>query len=473
MTLTADSNHDTNAEGTGIGFKLGKVREGFRAGTLRAVSDRRTQLTQLRRFLVEEEPAIIEALRVDLGKSPTEAYVTEIGFAINEIDHMLSNIQKWTSARKVSIPLHQRPGSGRVVPEPLGTVLIIAPWNYPLQLLLAPLVPAIAAGNTAVLKPSEVAPATADLIDRLLGNYLDGRVVQVVTGDVDETTELLAEPWDHIFYTGNGTVGKIVMRAAAEHLTPVTLELGGKSPAIVTNSADVAVSARRIAWGKCINAGQTCVAPDYVLVAETIAEQFVTALGTAITEFYGDDVAASGDYGRIVSERHFDRLSALLDRGGFDETAIGGTADRSGKFFPPTVLTGVDPDSAVMSEEIFGPILPVLTYRDLGEAIEFVNARPKPLALYVFAGNDREANRVVSHTSSGGVTINHTLLHLAIPDFPFGGVGPSGMGSYHGEAGFNVFSHLKPVLRRGTKPDPKIAYPPYTDFKQKIIRKML
>ena len=453
--------------------KIAKVREGFRAGTLRDVNDRVTQLRQLKRFLIEEEPAIIEALRSDLGKSAIEAYTTEIGFTINEVDHMLKNIEKWTSPRKVSLPIHQRPGSGRIVPEPLGTVLIISPWNYPLQLLLAPLVPAIAAGNTAVLKPSEIAPATADLIDRLLGNYLDGRVVQVVTGGADETTELLAEPWDHIFYTGNGTVGKIVMRAAAEHLTPVTLELGGKSPAIVTNSADVAISARRIAWGKCINAGQTCVAPDYVLVADAIAEQFVTALGSAITEFYGDDVAASGDYGRIVSERHFDRLNSLLDRGGYAETAIGGAADRSTKFFPPTVLTGVDPKSAVMSEEIFGPILPVLTYRDLGEAIEFVNARPKPLALYVFAGNDRDANRVVAHTSSGGVTINHTLLHLAIPDFPFGGVGPSGMGSYHGEAGFTLFSHLKPVLRRGTKPDPKIAYPPYTDFKQKIIRKML
>jgi aldehyde dehydrogenase (NAD+) len=468
MTITVETTSSND-----IPAKLAKVREGFRAGTLRDVNDRVTQLRQLKRFLIEEEPAIVEALRADLGKSAIEAYTTEIGFTINEVDHMLKNIEKWTSPRKVGLPIHQRPGSGRIVPEPLGTVLIISPWNYPLQLLLAPLVPAIAAGNTAVLKPSEIAPATAALVEQRLLNYLDSRVVQVVTGGVDETTELLAEPWDHIFYTGNGTVGKIVMRAAAEHLTPVTLELGGKSPAIVTTSADVAVSARRIAWGKCINAGQTCVAPDYVLVAEAIADEFLADLGAAITEFYGDDVAASADYGRIVSERHFDRLSSLLDRGGYDEMVIGGAADRSTKFFPPTVLTGVDPDSALMSEEIFGPILPVLTYRDLGEAIDFVNARPKPLALYVFAGNDRDANRVVSHTSSGGVTINHTLLHLAIPDFPFGGVGPSGMGSYHGEAGFNVFSHLKPVLRRGTKPDPKIAYPPYTDFKQKVIRKML
>jgi aldehyde dehydrogenase (NAD+) len=456
-----------------IPAKIGKVREGLRSGLLRDVNDRVTQLRQLRRFVVEQEPAILEALAADLGKCPTEAYATEIGFVINEIDHTLDRIEKWTQPRKVSLPIHQRPGSGRVVPEPLGTVLIIAPWNYPLQLLLAPLVPAIAAGNAVILKPSEIAPATSALVDSLLLDYLDSRIVQVVVGGVEETTALLAEPFDHIFYTGNGTVGKIVMRAAAEHLTPVTLELGGKSPAIVTASADITVSARRIAWGKCVNAGQTCVAPDYVLVADAVADQFVQQLGAAIVEFYGENVADSPDYGRIVSSRHFDRLSGLLEAGGFDDIAHGGQPDRDTLFFPPTVLTGVDRSAAVMTEEIFGPILPVLTYSDLGEAIDFVNGRDKPLALYVFAGNDRESNRVVAHTSSGGVTVNHTLLHFAVPDFPFGGVGASGIGSYHGEFGFNVFSHLKPVLRRGTKPDPKVAYPPYTPIKQKLIRKLL
>jgi len=453
--------------------KLSKVREGFRAGTLRDVNDRVTQLRQLRRFVVEEQVALTEALTRDLGKPAIEAYIAEIGFVLNEIDHTLKHIERWTRPRKVGLPIHQRPGSGRIVPEPLGTVLIIAPWNYPAQLLLAPLIAAIAAGNTAILKPSEIAPATAAVIDERLPNYLDGNVVQVVTGGVEETTELLAERWDHIFYTGNGTVGKIVMRAAAEHLTPVTLELGGKSPAIVTSTADVVVSARRIAWGKCTNAGQTCVAPDYVLVHESVADRFVTELGTAIKEFYGDDIGSSPDYGRIVSERHFDRLQALLDGGGYGDVAVGGRPNRDSLCFPPTVLTDVAADSPVMSEEIFGPILPVLTYTDLKEAIEFVNARPKPLALYVFGEDDHDINRVLAHTSSGGVTVNHVLLHLAVPDFPFGGVGPSGMGSYHGEAGFNVFSHLKPVLRRGTKPDPKIAYPPYTDFKQKLIRKLL
>ncbi len=453
--------------------KLGKVRAGFAAGVLTEVADRSAQLRQLRRFLVEEEAAITEALRSDLGKSPIEAYTTEIGFVINEIDNTLSNIGKWTRPRRVGIPLHQRPGSGRIIPEPLGTVLIIAPWNYPLQLLLAPLVPAIAAGNTAILKPSEIAPATARLVDERLLTYLDDRIVQVVTGGVPETTDLLAERFDHIFYTGNGTVGKIVMRAAAEHLTPVTLELGGKSPAIVTESADIDVSARRIAWGKCINAGQTCVAPDYVLVAESVADRFIEQLAVAIGEFYGADVAASPDYGRIVSARHFDRLEELLDAGGYANVAVGGTPDRDALYFPPTVLAGVSSDAAVMHEEIFGPILPVLTYATLDEAIGVVIDRDKPLALYVFAGDDSDVDRVIARTSSGGVTVNHTLLHLAVPDFPFGGVGPSGMGSYHGQAGFDVFSHLKPVLRRGTKPDPKLAYPPYTDFKQKVIRKLL
>lgn len=453
--------------------QIEKVRGGFTSGLLRDVNDRVTQLRQLKRFLIEDEAAIEEALHADLGNSPTEAYVTEIGFVINEVDHMLSNIEKWTRPRKVSLPLHQRPGSARVVPEPLGTVLIISPWNYPVHLLLAPLVPAIAAGNTAVLKPSEIAPATAALIESRLLNYLDSRVVQVVNGGVEETTTLLAEPWDHIFYTGNGTVGKIVMRAAAEHLTPVTLELGGKSPAIVTRTADITVSARRIAWGKTVNAGQTCVAPDYVLVHESVTDRLVTALGTAFTKFYGADASSSPDYSRIVSERHFDRLTALLESGGYDDVVIGGTPDRATKFFPPTVVTGVETDSALMTEEIFGPILPILPYSNLADAIDFVNARPKPLALYVFAGDDDDANRVISRTSSGGVTVNHCLLHLAVPDFPFGGVGPSGMGSYHGEAGFNVFTHLKPVLRRGTIPDSKIAYPPYSDLEQMLLRKLL
>ncbi len=456
-----------------IADQIERVREGFRTGVVRRRAGRVTQLEQLRRFLVEQESALATALRTDLGKSPVEAYTTEIGYVKGEIDHALDRLEEWSAPRRVGLPIHLRPGSARIVPEPLGTVLIIAPWNYPLHLLLAPLVPALAAGNTAILKPSEVAPATATAVAQLLPRYLDDSVVQVVTGGVPETTALLAESFDHIFYTGNGAVGKIVMRAAAEHLTPVTLELGGKSPAIVTSSADLDVSARRIAWGKCVNAGQTCVAPDYVLVPERSLDRFVTSFADTVNTFYGDDPATSDDYGRIVSIRHFDRLAALLDAGGFERIAHGGRLDRETRYVEPTVLTGVDVESAVMTDEIFGPILPVLPYRDLDDAVDFVNGRPRPLALYVFARDVQQSDHVIRSTTSGGAVVNHTLLHLAVPDFPFGGVGASGLGSYHGQFGFDRFSHLKPVLHRSTKPDPKIAYPPYTRLKEWVLRKAL
>jgi aldehyde dehydrogenase (NAD+) len=456
-----------------IGPAVGRVREGYRDGVVRAVVDRETQLRQLGRLLVEEEVALAEALDADLGKSPIEAYSTEIGFTLNELDHALDHVRSWVQPRKVRLPLHLRPGAGRIVQEPLGTVLIIAPWNYPVQLLLGPLIPALAAGNTAVVKPSEVAPATAAALARLIPRYLDERAVQVVTGGVQETTELLAHQFDHIFYTGNGTVGRVVMEAASRHLTPITLELGGKSPVIVTDSADVAVSARRIAWGKFVNAGQTCVAPDYVLVQESIHDAFVAELATSVKSFFGDEPASSRDYGRIVNARHHARLIELLDRGGYDTVAVGGARDADSRYLAPTVLTGVKPDAPVMDDEIFGPILPVLTYEQLDEAIAFVNDRPKPLALYVFGSKAASVDRVVERTSAGGVTVNHTLLHVSVHDLPFGGVGASGMGAYHGKAGFEIFSHAKPVLQRSTKPDSSLAYPPYTPFKQRVLRKLL
>lgn len=448
------------------------ARRAQQSGALHAIDDRKCQLRQLRRFLVEEEEAIVDALHSDLGKSAIEAYVTEIGFTIGEIDHTLDNLEKWTKTDRVWIPLHFRPGKARIVQQPLGTVLIIAPWNYPLQLVLAPLIPAIAAGNTAVLKPSEVAPATASLIEDMLPRYVDPAIVKVVTGGVPETTALLEQRFDHVFYTGNGTVGRVVMKAAAEHLTPVTLELGGKSPAIVTSSADVEVSARRIAWGKFVNAGQTCVAPDYVLADTRVVDELVNGLRAAVSGFFGDDPATSDDYGRIVDERHHGRLTELLDAGGFDEIAVGGDSDRANRYLAPTVLTGVKPDAKVMEDEIFGPILPVLTYDSLDDAIDYVNDHPTPLAMYVFSGRSSTVDGIVDRTSAGGVTVNHTLLHLAVNDLPFGGVGASGMGAYHGEAGFRIFSHAKPVLHRGTTPDPSLAYPPYTGLKQKIMRKL-
>ena len=449
------------------------VRKGFAAGAIAGIEARRTQLEHLRAMLEDHEADFAAALHQDLGKSAIEARVTEIGFLLNEIDHTLGRLERWLRPARVRLPLALLPGSAQVRPEPLGTVLVIAPWNYPVQLTLAPLIPALAAGNTVVLKPSEVAPATSAALARFVGEYLDPNVVQVVEGGVAETTELLAEPWDHVFYTGNGTVGRVVLRAAAEHLTPVTLELGGKSPAIVTASADLTVASRRIAWGKFTNAGQTCIAPDYVLVHESIADRLAAALVDAIRKLYGSNPRQSPDYGRIVNARHVARLQALLDAGGYADVATGGTVDASARYVAPTVLTGVQPDAAVMAEEIFGPILPVLTYAgDVGAAIEFVNARPKPLALYVFASDRREAEAVVASTSAGGVTVNHTLMHVAVPDLPFGGVGPSGMGAYHGKAGFDLFTHRKPVLRKPTRPDPKIAYPPYSGWKQRVLRKL-
>jgi len=453
-----------------ITARIESVRKGFESGVLHSITDRKAQLEALRTMLVDHEGTLTDALYDDLGKSAIEAYTTEIGFTISEIDHALKHVAGWAKPRRVSLPLHLRPGSARIHPEPVGTVLIIAPWNYPLQLVLAPLVAAMAAGNTAVVKPSEIAPATAEALERLIPEYVDQSAVQVVNGAVPETTALLAARWDHIFYTGNGTVGRIVMEAASKHLTPVTLELGGKSPAIVTSHANLAVAGRRIAWGKWTNAGQTCVAPDYVLVDRTVASRFISEMSTAVTAFYGSDPFASPDYGRMVSDHHFERVTGLL--AGAGTVTHGGSHDAATRYIAPTVITDVDADAPIMREEIFGPLLPVLTYETLDEAIVFVNARDKPLALYAFTDDDAEADRLVQATSAGGVTINHTLLHLAVPEFPFGGVGASGMGAYHGQYGFDEFSHLKPVLNRRSSPDPRLAYPPYTGWKAKLLKKL-
>jgi len=449
------------------------LHEGFRCGVLRDNEQRAAQLKRLRTMFVEQEDRLIDALVADVGKPRIEAYTTEIAFTINEIDHTLKHLDAWTEPGKVKVPLTFRPGNAHLHPEPLGTVCIIAPWNYPVQLLFAPLVPALAAGNTAVLKPSEVTPTVAALIEELVPLYFDASTVAVVTGAIDETTALLEQRFDHIFYTGNGRVGRVVMRAAAEHLTPVTLELGGKSPAIVAADANLAVAAKRIAWAKFLNAGQTCVAPDYILAEEGIEDELTSAIADAVTTFYGADPSQSPDYARIVDERHHDRLMRLLDAGGYEATVIGGTGDRDLRYLAPTVLAGVKPDAAVMDDEIFGPILPVISVGDIDEAIRFVNDREKPLALYAFSQSHDVLDHVVANTSAGGVTLNHAMLHLAVPDLPFGGVGASGMGVYHGKSGFDTFTHYKPVLDKPTRPDPALMYPPYTNTKKKILRKFL
>jgi aldehyde dehydrogenase (NAD+) len=452
---------------------VGRVRDGADGGLLEGVDARITQLRQLKRLLEENDERINGALTADLGKSPIESFTTETSFVVGEVEHAIEHVGKWMEPTRVHVPLTLRPGTARVIRQPLGVVLVIAAWNYPIHLTFAPLVGALAAGNTAVLKPSETAPATSSVIAELVPRYLDERVVQVVEGGVPETTALLAEQFDHILYTGGGSVAKIVMHAAAEHLTPVTLELGGKSPAIVAADADIDVAARRITWGRFTNAGQTCVAPDYVLVARAVEDRFLGAVLRSVHDFYGENPKVSSDYGRIVNDRHFDRLTRLVEAGGYEAVVTGGSGDRGSRYFAPTVLAGVSPDAAVMGEEIFGPILPVVAVDNVDEAVSFVNSRPHPLALYVFTDDAPTAERIIERTRSGGVSINHTMVHLGVPDLPFGGVGASGIGAYHGEAGFDRFSHRRAVLSKATKPDPSVAYPPYKRWKEAIIRRVL
>jgi len=444
------------------------LRKHFESGRTRPLEWRRAQLERLEACVRECGDELVAALAADLRKPELEARAADVSGVISEARMARRRLDAWTRPQKVRTPMALRPGRSWIVREPLGVVLVIAPWNYPVQLTLVPLVGALAAGNCAVLKPSEITAHTSAVLAKRLPEYLDPDAVAVVEGGVPETTALLAERFDHIFYTGGGRVARIVMEAAAKHLTPVTLELGGKSPAVVDRDVDVATTARRIAWGKFLNAGQTCIAPDYVLVQESREQELLDALGETIREFYGDDPHASPDLARVANDAHFQRLAALLGDG---EVVVGGESDAADRYVAPTVLRKVSPDAPVMAEEIFGPILPVLTYRDTDEAIAFVNQRPKPLALYVFTNDEAVEREVVSRTSSGGVCINAALWHIANPDIPFGGVGPSGMGAYHGRATFETMSHHKGVLKRSFRLDPKIAYPPYTRLKRALLRR--
>ncbi|MFM9443152.1 aldehyde dehydrogenase family protein [Streptomyces acidiscabies] len=421
-----------------------RLRTTFRTGRTKPVEWRTAQLRRLRDLLTEKGADLAAALHADLGKSDAESQRTEIGFTVREIDHTLDHLDAWLTPEPAPVPEHLgSDATARTQYDPLGVVLVIAPWNYPAQLLLTPLVGALAAGNAVVVKPSELAPATSAALARLLPAYLDTDAVAVVEGGIPETTALLAEKFDHIFYTGNGAVGRIVLRAAAEHLTPVTLELGGKSPAFVDSTADLKAVAGRLARGKFLNAGQTCVAPDYVLTDPRTAAALEPLLASAVETTYGADPQQSGEYGRIVNERHFDRLTGLLDSG---RTVVGGVHDRADKYIAPTVLADVDPASPVMGEEIFGPILPIVTVADLDEALAFINDRDKPLALYVFSESAETRDRIAAETSSGAVGYGLPLAHLTVSDLPFGGVGESGMGNYHGRYSIETFSHRKAIL---------------------------
>lgn len=450
---------------------VARLRAAFAAGRTKPVSWRRAQLRALRQLLTEERATLEKALKTDLGKPPVEAHTTEIGFVVTEIDHTLKHLSSWLRPQRVPVPMALAPARARRVREPLGTVLIVSPWNYPVNLALSPLVGAIAAGNAAVIKPSELSPATSGALADLIPRYLDSEAVAVVEGGVTESTALLEERFDHIFYTGNSAVARIVMAAAVKHLTPLTLELGGKSPAVVEPGVDLATTARRLAWGKYTNAGQTCVAPDYVLAIGDTAEELQKELAAAITEMFGSDPARSPDYGRIINERHFDRLSALLRSG---EVVAGGRTNREDLYIAPTVLGNVAPDTPVMAEEIFGPILPVVRVPDLDAAIRFVNERDKPLALYGFTNSDVTKRRLTTETSSGGLGFGLPIAHLAVPGLPFGGVGESGMGAYHSAASIDTFSHTKSVLDKSLLMDTmRVAYAPISQVKERILRTML
>lgn len=442
----------------------------FQKGETRQLDFRKAQLKRLKLAIEARETLILEALQKDLGKSSFEGYASESGIVLEEIKHALKWLPRWMSERSVPVPLAQFPAYASITPEPFGNVLIIAPYNYPFHLAIAPLVAAIAAGNTAIIKPSELVPHTSAIIRDLIGQTFAEEYIAVVEGGRATNTSLLKQRFDMIFFTGGTAVGKIVMQAAAKHLTPVVLELGGKSPCIVDDSVNLKTAARRIAWGRFWNAGQTCVAPDYLLVQRSVKDRLLPEIKASIEQFYGTDPRASKDYGRIVNQRHFERLSKYLKNG---KVFTGGQTNSRERYIAPTVLVDVKATSPVMQEEIFGPILPVMEYENAGEAIEFVNSRPRPLALYLFTANRQFEREVLARTSFGGGCINDTMVHLSVPDLPFGGVGDSGMGAYHGRMGFEAFSYKRSVLHRSRWIDIPLRYPPFNGQKFRLLKKFM
>lgn len=446
-----------------------KARSYFRSDVTRPYAFRIERLRALQASMQKHEQDVFDALAADLGKSPYEAFPAEIGIVYADLKHTLKALKGWMRPKRWGLPITFWPGSAQQIPEPLGTALIINPWNYPFQLATSPLVGAIAAGCNAVLKPSELAPHTGVVIEKVLRHaFGDDGYVTVVQGDAETNQQLLAEKFDAIFFTGSTRVGSIVMQAAAKHLTPVVLELGGKSPCVIDADADLEVTARRIMWGKTYNAGQTCIGPDYALVQRDVKDRFIEACKKALETFYGKDAKASRDYGRIISPRHHQRLVTLMKGG---RVVHGGAHDEATRYFEPTLLADCDLGSPLMTEEIFGPLFPIIDVANMDEAIDFIRARAKPLALYVFTSSDATASRVLAKTSSGGAMVNDLILHIA-SGLPFGGVGASGLGSYHGKASFDVFSHHKSVVKRPFMLDLKVRYPPYS-APMSVFRRLL
>ncbi|MDF2926577.1 MAG: aldehyde dehydrogenase [Paenibacillaceae bacterium] len=443
----------------------------FYSGRTRTRAFRERQLLTLRNAVQRHEEELLAALRADLGKSAFEGYATEVGFVLSSLTYSLKRLKRWMKPRGVKTPLFLLPARSRIVPEPYGTVLIVGPFNYPVQLLLEPLIGAIAAGNCAVLKPSEHTPAVSAVIRRIVEESFEPAYIRVVEGEKEVVSALIHAPFDYIFFTGSVPTGKIVMEAAAKNLTPVTLELGGKSPVIVERSANLELAAERIIWGKLTNAGQTCIAPDYVLVHQDIKGALIGCMKKAIVAFYGADARLSEDYGRIVNDKQFLRLSSIISRDR-DRIVYGGASVQEERYIEPTLLAGVTWQDASMEDEIFGPLLPILGYDRLEEAVHAVRQRPKPLALYLFTENKDVERTVLEQLSFGGGCINDTIYHVASPFLPFGGVGPSGIGAYHGKASFDTFTHRKSILKRSTRIQLKLALPPYGD-KLRLIRRVL
>ena len=441
----------------------------YATGRTRDVSFRVQQLGRLDKVIRKYEADILEALRKDLNKSEYEGYMTEVGMVYDELRFVQKHLTGWAKPRRVRTPLTNFLSTSRIYSEPYGIVLIISPWNYPFLLAMSPLIGAIAAGNCAIVKPSEYSGNVSDIIATILKEAFDPSYVHTVLGDSEVGRGLLEESFDYIFFTGSTAIGKVIMEAAAKHLTPVCLELGGKSPCIVDETANLELAAKRIVWGKFLNAGQTCVAPDYLLVHEKVKDQLLRLVRKYITQFYGSNPGRNKEFPKIINERHFRRLLGLIEG---NRGIIGGRADAQTHRIEPTVLEGVEWNSPVMKEEIFGPILPVLEFTNIKEAVHTINQLPKPLALYYFTRDRGRERFVLKNTSYGGGCINDTMVHLASPYMPFGGVGESGMGGYHGKASFDTFSHKKSVLRKSNLIDIPLRYPPYQN-RIKLLKKIL
>ncbi|MBM7607887.1 aldehyde dehydrogenase (NAD+) [Lysinibacillus composti] len=443
----------------------------YYSGVTKDISFRKSQLQKLKLSIKKYEKEVLHALKVDLNKSEFEAYANEVGFVLDSIQYMLKNIDEWAEPVPVKTPIQFQPAKSFIVHDPYGVVLIIGPFNYPFQLVMEPLIGAIIGGNTAIVKPSESSVETCKIVKKIIEETFESNYVRVVEGEKEEVTALIHAPFDYIFFTGSVAVGKIVMRAASERLTPITLELGGKSPAIVDHTANIDVAVKRIAWGKFNNNGQTCVAPDYCLVHASVYDEFVTKLKLVIKDFFGEDAMNSEDYGRIINDRQFNRLVSILQLEK-QNISYGGKVDPKSRYIEPTIVEGVNWSSPVMEDEIFGPILPILTFEHLGKAFNEIRKKPKPLAAYFFSEHEKAIDYFLQELSFGGGCVNDTVIQCGNPYLPFGGVGPSGMNAYHGKASFDTFTHSKSIMKRSSKFSNNILFPPYKQ-KVKLVRKII